>query len=278
MLRNLKDLENVKISATDGEIGHVKDLYFDDDAWAIRYFVVETGTWLSSRKVLISPISVRHGNCLEQTLAVAITKEQVKNSPGIDTDKPVSRQNEEQYLGYYGYPNYWGGGGMWGDGLYPYEMVPGYAGMRVDHVEHERQEEENLQIERSLHRNDDPHLRSCQEVVGYHVHAEDGGVGHIDGMLVDEATWAIRYVVVNTSNWWVGHKVLVSPEWITEVNWTDKSVSIDLTRNTLKESPPYDSAEDLNRRQESGLYLHYGRVGYWDSRAVLQPEIRLGHP
>ena len=278
MLRSMKDVEDYAVGATDGNIGHVKGFYFDDDSWVIRYLVVDTGSWLSRRKVLISPVSIRHPDWAGKTLPVSISKEQVRNSPDIDTHKPVSRQNEMLFMGYYGYPNYWGGGGMWGDGLYPYEMVPGYAGMRVDHVEHERQEEENLQIERSLHRNDDPHLRSCQEVVGYHVHAEDGAIGHIDGLLLDEATWAIRYVVVNTSNWWVGHKVLVSPEWITEVNWTDKSVSIDLTRNTLKESPPYDSAEDLNRRQESGLYLHYGRVGYWDSRAVLQPEIRLGHP
>ena len=196
MLRNTKDLENYAISATDGPIGHVKDFYFDDDAWVIRYFMVDAGSWLSSREVLISPISVHHPNWLERTLPVSITKEQVRNSPDVDTDRPVSRQNEEQYMSYYGYPNYWGGGGVWGDGVYPYAMVPGYAGYgldRVDRAEREREEEAFLRAERARHRNDDPHLRSCKAVAGYRIHATDGEIGHVAGYLVDDETWAILY-------------------------------------------------------------------------------------
>jgi|SRR5450830_423961 len=109
MLRNTKDLDNFAIRATDGEIGNIKDMYFDDDAWVLRYFVVETGSWLSSRKVLISTVSVQQPDWHGKTLPVSITKSQVSSSP--DIDKPVSRQNEEQYLGYYGYPYYWGGTG-----------------------------------------------------------------------------------------------------------------------------------------------------------------------
>ena len=135
MLRTAKDLENYAINATDGPIGHVKDFYFDDDAWVVRYLVVDAGSWLNSRKVLISPMSVHQPTWQERTLPVSLTKEQVKKSPVIDTDKPVSRQNEEQTLGYYGYPYYWGGAGIWGDGLYPYAMLPSYAGYGVDRAE-----------------------------------------------------------------------------------------------------------------------------------------------
>jgi hypothetical protein len=273
MLRNTQDIENAKISATDGEIGHLKDFYFDDDHWAVRYFVVETGTWLKSRKVLISPISVHHPDWTGQTLPVSITQEQVRNSPNIDTDKPVSRQNEEQYLGYYGYPYYWGGGGMWGEGLYPYAMVPGYAGYGVDRAERDRDLQAYVRNDRARHRNDDPHLRSCKAVTGYHIHATDGDIGHVSGFLVDDDTWAIRYLIIDTSNWWVGHKVLVAPAWIDGVHWLDKKVNVDLSRDSIKTAPIYDANAAWGRDQELALYRHHGRSGYWAGSTLHETEV-----
>ena len=273
MLRSVKDLEHYAIGATDGQIGHVKDLYFDDDAWVIRYLVVETGTWLSSRKVLITPISIHDPDWVERILPVSITQEQVRNSPDIDTDKPVSRQNEMQYLGYYGYPYYWGGGGMWGEGLYPYALAPDFVGYRQDRAERERDQLAFIEADRERHRNDDPHLRSCEAVAGYHIQATDGEIGHVEGFLVDDETWAIRYLIVDTSNWWLGHKVLISPTWISGVHWSDESVSIDLTREAISQAPPFDSAVELDRGREMSLYGHYGRRGYWGGSEVLEREI-----
>ena len=155
MLRNSKDLDNFAIRATDGEIGKVKDMYFDDDAWVMRYFVVDTGSWLSSRKVLVSPMSVQEPDWKDKTLPVSITKAQVSNSPNIDTDMPVSRQNEEEYLGYYGYTNYWEGEGIWGEGMYPYMTAPQYLRNRPDWIERQREDEAALDAERARHRNDD---------------------------------------------------------------------------------------------------------------------------
>ena len=272
MLRSTKDLENYSISATDGEIGQVKDFYFDDDAWVIRYLIVDTGSWLSSRKVLISPISVCRPDCQEQTFPLSITKEQVRNSPNIDTDKPVSRQNEEQYLGYYGYPYYWGGGGVWGEGLYPYAMTPDYAGDGEDWKERQREIEAGLRFERARHRNDDPHLRSCEAVTGYHLHAINGEIGHIAGYIIDDETWAIRYIIVDTSNWWLGHKILISPEWITGVHWANQTVSVNLDRELIKDAPAYDPNMDWNREMERNLYQHYGRPGYWADSVALEIE------
>ncbi len=273
MLRSMKELENYAISATDGPIGHLKDFYFDDDAWAVRYFVVDAGSWLDSRMVLISPIAVHHPNWVEHTLPVSITKEQVKNSPDIDTDKPVSRQHEEQYMTYYGYPTYWGGLGMWGAGMYPDAMVPGYAGYGADRVEREREEAAYLRAERARHRNDDPHLRSCNAVVGYHLQATDGEIGHVAGFLVDDDTWAIRYLIVDTSNWWLGHQVLVAPQWIKGVHWSDRTVSVDLSRESIKTAPHYDSNVAWTRDQDESLYRHYRRTGFWAGNTVLETEI-----
>jgi hypothetical protein len=272
MLHSTKGLEDYVISATDGEIGHVKDFYFDDDAWVVRYLVVEAGSWLSSRKVLISPISVHHPDWLERTIPVSITQEQVRNSPDIDTDKPVSRQNEEQYMGYYGYPYYWGGPGVWGDGLYPYAMVPDYGG-GSDWIERQREMEAGLRAERVRHRNDDPHLRSCQAVTGYHLHAIDGEIGHVAGYLIDDDTWAIRYIIVDTSNWWLGHKVLIAPDWITGVQWSNKTVSVVLSRESVKAAPAFDPNIEWSREQDLSLYQHYGRTGYWADSTEFETEI-----
>jgi len=132
MLHIVKDLENATISATDGQIGHVKDIYFDDEVWMARYLAVNTGFWLTGRLALISPISLRKPDWLDKTFPAIITKEQVRDSPSINTDNPVSSQNEEQYLDYFGYPFYWSRITMWGDGLFPYEMEPYYADYEAD--------------------------------------------------------------------------------------------------------------------------------------------------
>jgi hypothetical protein len=213
--------------------------------------------------VLISPIALLHPTWEDQTLPVAITQAQVKNSPSIDTDQPVSRQNEQQVLGYYGYPGYWGGAGLWGEGLYPEALAPAYAGPRLDRAERDRQQLAWFQAERALHRHDDPHLRSGNVVAGYGLHANDGNIGHVEDFLVDDETWAIRYLVVNTGHWWSGHQVLVAPAWITGVHWSDKSVSVDLTRESIKQSPLYDPSAEMTREWESRLYLHHGRRSYW---------------
>lgn len=263
MLRSMNDLENYTIGATDGDIGQVKDFYFDDQAWVIRYLVVDAGSWLSSRKVLISPISIRGPNWALRRLPVSITKEQVRNSPDIDTDKPVSRQHEIDFHSYYGYPDYAGGLGIWDEGMYPYLMDPGYPQSSLGRAERDKADQELVRAEQEQHRNDDPHLRSCKAVIGYHIHATDGDIGHVQGLLIDEESWAIRYIVVNTSNWWRGHLVLIAPQWIKDINWTDESVTVNLSRGAVQDAPPYQPTDELNREREADLYGHYGRAGYW---------------
>lgn len=248
MLRNSKDLEGSAISATDGAIGDVTDLYFDDEEWVIRYLVVSTGAWLANRKVLISPVALRQRQWSQKSLGASLTQEQVKNSPDIDTDRPVSRQHELQYLEYYRYPSYWKGAYLWGAGPNP-NMMPigaGYDGSPDPQSQ-----------------TGDLHLRSCNAVMKYHVHASDGDIGHVQGLLIDDETWAIRYLIVNTSNWWLGHRALVAPQWINDVNGFSSNITVDLTRNTLKNAPPYDAASPPDRWQEIEIFEYYGRPGYW---------------
>ena len=176
----------------------MKDFYFDDDAWVVRYLIVETGNWLASRKVLISPMSIGQPDWDARVLPVAITKKQVKDSPDIDTDKPVSRQHEVEYLGYYGYPYYWGGAGLWGGGAFPGMM----RGIDYDDSTTEQPEalgqDHRSELGKTPPAARDPHLRSCKGVKNYHIEATDGDIGHVQSLLVDEETWAIRYMVVDT--------------------------------------------------------------------------------
>jgi sporulation protein YlmC with PRC-barrel domain len=260
MLRNSQYLEGCAIAATDGVIGEVKDLYFDDEAWVIRYLVVSTGTWLSNRKVLISPYSIGQAPWGRKSLAAALTKEQVKNSPDIDTDKPVSRQHEVQYLSYYRYPSYWGSTGLWGVGANP-NMPPMNSGVNRSADEYRRAEADRQQTGRREHY--DSHLRSCNAVMKYDIRATDGDVGHVHALLVDDETWAIRYLIVETSNWWLGHQVLIAPQWIDDVSWSDGKVSVNLKRQAVKDSPRYEASTTLDREQETEIYEHYGRPGYW---------------
>lgn len=257
MLRSMHELENYAIGATDGEIGHVTDLFFDDDMWTIRYLVVETGSWLLTRKVLISPFSLMEADWQHKRLPVRITRDQVRDSPDIDTQKPVSRQQEVFYADYYDYPYYWGGTGLWGDGMYIPMAVPNAS-----------------RVASTANGLDDPHLRSCQSVMGHHVHASDGDIGHVQGMLVDEESWAIRFLVVDTSNWWLGHQVLIAPSWISELSWSKSQVSVTMTREQVQSSPRFDSTEQLNRQQEMDLYRHYDRQSYWERENMASIEKR----
>jgi hypothetical protein len=279
MLRSVQDLEGYAIGATDGVIGHVKDIYFDDHNWVVRYFVVETGSWLASRKVLISPIAVGKPDWAGGSLPVSITKEQVRNSPDIDTDKPVSRQHEIEYLSHYGYPYYWVGSALAGTATYPGAMLTGIGCEEsgADYlVEQANQSRVEQAAEERRQDDSDPYLRSCKALLRYRIEAADGGMGHVKGLLLDEKTWAIRYLIVQTGAWWDGHQVLIAPQWIEDISWPDATISVNLTRQAVKEAPAYDSSLPPNRNHEMDLHRHHGRNGYWAAEVRLQnPEFHV---
>jgi hypothetical protein len=247
MLRPLNDFNGYGILATDGPIGQVVDALVDDRRWAIRYLVVDTGTWLSGRRVLISPFSLGQPDWAAQQLPVTLTKQRVEDSPGIDTDTTISRQDERDHAGYYGHPLYWEGTGLWGMQAQPAlvfetgEPLP--AALRVPTT--------------------DAHLRSTNALEGHQILATDGDLGHVTDVLVEDQTWAVRYFVISTSNWWGGHKVLISPQWVSEVNWPDSTVSLDLSREQIKNAPPYDEKALFERQYEQAMHEHYGRPTYW---------------
>jgi len=265
MLRYINDLRGATIHATDGEIGSADQFLFDDVAWTIRYLVVDTGGWLSGRLVLISPIAIRQTDWDSKTIEVALTKMQVENSPGIDTDAPVSRQAEHDYFQYYGYAPYWLGPNLWGAGLYPGYLA--YAGVATPRIAPSTETPHTAAS--SEEKRGDPHLRSVREVLGYSIQARDREFGKVDAFIVDDETWAIRYLVVDADNLWLGKRVLLPPPWIAEVSWTESTIYVDLVSDIIKNAPEYDAATPIGRNYEATLYDYYGRPTYWEQERVV---------
>jgi sporulation protein YlmC with PRC-barrel domain len=249
MKRSIKSLLGYIIKGTDGEIGHVEEFYFDDRTSTIRYMVVKTGGWFSEKRVLISPEAFQKAEWESKTLYVNLTQEKIKNSPNIDTDKPVSRQQEELIRGYYAWSGYYGyeNTGYWGLGMW------GYPPIREVVVEKESKK-------KTEHMDDDTHLRSTDEVTGYEIHATDGHIGEVANFMIDDATWKIDFLVVETGNWFSGKKVLFSPDRVKEIDWKTGAVIIDTTVAHVKSSPEYDPRQELTHAYTSKLDNHYNSV------------------
>jgi hypothetical protein len=245
MLYKAKSLKGYQLNSRDGEIGKIKEFYFDDRFWTIRYLVADTGNWLPGRQVLISPYALGVVNSEAEDIGVDLTKKQIEDSPSLDSDKPVSRQFEQAYYGHYGYPIYWAGLCAWG--YYPYPA-------RAPEQWRKPSKEEKAW---------DPDLRSTNDVSGHHIQGTDGEIGHVEDFFIDAQTWTIRYLIVDTHNWWPGKKILVSPQWIDRISWGERKVFVNLLRETIKQSPEFKEESLLSRAYETGLYRHYNRPGYW---------------
>jgi sporulation protein YlmC with PRC-barrel domain len=240
MLRSAKSLRNYHIRATDGNIGRVGDLLFDGKRWIVRYAVVDTSEWLPGRKVLLVLSVCGPPDTEEEILPVALTREQVENSPPIEADKPVSRQHEADLFEYYGWSPYWGAG-------------------RNGLTEHVVRTQRALEPAPSA----DANLRSMQEVAGYSIHAADGHIGHVEDFVIDDKEWVLRYIVADTRNRLPGRRVLISPQWVRQIDWQNNEVWLDLSREDIRKSPPYDPGRPVNRQYELRLYDYYGRRKYW---------------
>ncbi|WP_163527482.1 PRC-barrel domain-containing protein [Halobacillus ihumii] len=244
MFHNEKKIHGYQINATDDELGKVESFLFDDESWTIRYLVADTRKWLPGRTVLISPISITAVNHEESHVTVQLSKEQVKDSPNIDSESPVSREQELKLNQYYGWGSYWGGPGVWGANMYPNHLLG-------EHL-----------VQDSLNTEEEPgesHIRSTSEIENYEIHAEDGGVGHVESFLLDDESWRIRYIIVETKNWQSGKKVLVAPAWITEVKWEEKRVYVSLNQEKVKNAPEYDPDSPISNAFEEKLHNAYGK-------------------
>ncbi len=229
MQRSINSLSGFTIGATDGEIGKVKEFYFDDETWAIRYLVIETGNWFFNKKVLIAPQALLAPDWENKNFPVNLTKEQIKNSPDIDTDKPISRQQEIELYGHYPWRSYWGNGFFAGG-------FGGYPGL-FPIVDEEMIQETDTS---DNHDDEDTHLRSTESISGYHIHATNGDIGHVKDFNIDVETWKITDLVIDTHNWIGGHKVLILVWHVKEIQWENSKVMLDISKEYLKDCPVFN--------------------------------------
>jgi len=255
MLKSVSHIQGRTIQAIDGDIGKATEIYFDDEKWAIRYLIVDTGSWLAQRKVLISPYAIMQPMQNDGPIRLALNREQVKNSPDVDTHQPISRRQESDQMRYYRYPEYWAGTDLWAMGGFPFMPVVPDAAIAPPAAP-------EIEV---LIPSEDIHLRSSAHVKGYDIQASDGSIGHVSDFIFDDESWALRYLVVDTRNWWPGgKKVLISPQWIDDISWADGAVSVHMTREQVKSAPEFDESLVLDRDYETRLYASYNRPGYWD--------------
>ncbi len=246
------------LEASDGPIGTVKDFLFDDRSWQCRWLVVDTGGWLTGRKVLIHPSAIGMIDHNDRVMPVDLTKAQVKDSPDILDHEPVSQQIETSQYDYYGWDPYWG------NGLYGATMATQFAGPQRFFGGPDLTRP--LEITRRQ-TNANPNLRSMAEITGYHVHAKDGDIGHVENMLIDDDGFGVRYLIIATSNWWFGEHVLMSPFAIREIEYVDRKVYLGVTREKVRNSPPWDPVKLIDQDMEARLHGYYQWPGYgWRSR------------
>ncbi|MFA5864854.1 MAG: PRC-barrel domain-containing protein [Phycisphaerae bacterium] len=259
MLQNLNKLIGYAIRATDGEIGKVDDFYFDDQEWTIRYLVVDTGPWLTGRKVLLLPSCLGLPNWEGKVLPVNVTMERIKDSPDIDTRKPVSRQHETELHDYYNGIPYWN--------MDPYTpmagMTPGFLYPTIARIENDSQQLAGEQKTPANKPTEDPSLRSANEMLGYHIEAGHGSIGHIEDFIIDDNGWIIRYLSIDTRNWLPGKRVLIAPLWVSDISWSERKINVDLDRETIKNSPAYDHTAPITRSYEEKLSDYFCKPKYW---------------
>lgn len=278
MLQVSSALKGYAIAAKDGAIGTISDYLFDQTTWTVRWLVVDTGTWLTGRMVLVHPSAADHVDHERRQIDVALTRKQVEDSPDIRQDRPVSQQMQSDLYGYYGWDPYWNNGisgagsfgsGLYADGLFGGGMggIGGVTGLAV----RERPSYPGLPggdgggqaIDDGQALDDgDPNLRSINEITGYHVHASDGTIGHVEDVLLDDQGWAIQYLAVDTSNWWIGQHVLILPHVITGIDWSDRSIELSVTRDRVKTSPAWDRTNNIDGTFGRRLHEHYDLPNY----------------
>jgi hypothetical protein len=226
MLQSIKELYGKKLGALDGEMGQVKDFYFDDRNWAVRYVVADTGSWLPGRQVIIAPHAFGPLDQAGKLLRVKLTRQQIEDSPSIESHKPVSRQHEEEYYRYYGWPCYWQGDGLWGMSGFPIAALPATPFPNQSAPAHSTKSERT-----------DAHLRSTLAVSGYNLRTGAVANGHICDFMMDDRSWAIDQLVIKTGHRLSGAEILIPTKRVNRINYDDSTVFLNPTAENVGQKP-----------------------------------------
>ena len=258
MLQSVKKLMKTHLTALDGSIGRVEDFYFENSSWAFRYVVADISSWLVDRRVLLSPAALSAPD--ERGIAVNCTKEQIRRSPDVGADPPLSRKMERELHDYYSWPYYWYYPNHYnslGAAMYPGLTYPVDSGRPLlEEPLTPMSQEEKRRIDEQTK---GAHLRSSADMLGYAVWASSKEAGEIEDFIVDYEKWVVRYLAVKKNE----QSALVAANWISKIDWSEAGAAVDISYELIRSAPQYVSGMLIDREYEERLYSHYGRSGYW---------------
>lgn len=258
MLRGVNRLHGLTVRAVDDSIGCVDAFCFDDQSWAIRYMLVQTDSWLDGETVLISPRAIRTVDWARQRVDLNVTCRLIRDAPRTVAGQPISRPMELAHATYYSDEPYWYGPALWGNTGFPY-YGDGITGFAPPSAAAEREH---------VLPSGGAYLHNTRELLNYQIRASDGALGYLSDFVMDDETWAVRYLVVDTRSRRPSKPALIAPAWIAAVSWDDRTIDIDLSSAMIRAAPAYDPTW-LNRTFEQGLYRYYQRSAYWDTEGML---------
>ncbi len=251
-MRSLKKMIGYSAESLDGKIGEVDNFYFDTPEWFIRYAVIETGGLLNSKRVLISPESFGEPLWQERKFPISLSKEKIENSPTVEEKRPITMQEEENLIDYYGWDTYWGLGPY--VNLHPRVLAP------IRHIP------EYVPEDNYIRDSDNSILKGLYDIEGFSIHASDGVFGRVEDIIIEDESWIIRYLVIDTRRYLPSKKVLIAPEWIEMVNWSTEEIYVDLEKETIKDTPVYDPDAPIDRAYEEKLYDYHEYARYWEDK------------
>jgi hypothetical protein len=237
MLKNAGDIMTYRLSAGDGDLGQIVKLLFDEETWTVRYIVVRT----RGQDVFVSPVGITSVDNTRGIVVAGSTGEALRAAPSFDTGQPVTRSQESDYFDYHGWHAYWEGESRWGDAACPGPLLSP-----------PRSEERTVVRSASC----DSFLRVTDDVEGFSVQCPEGELGCVKDLLIDLRTWAIRYTLIDTGE----RRLLLSPHWIDQIGWLERTMIVDIPAGMLRKAPPYGTGHPVTDDYERRLFTHYGKI------------------
>jgi hypothetical protein len=262
MLRSLRDLLRYDVDASDGACGTVRDFYFDDAAWCVRYLVIDTHKWLPGETILLSPACIRELHADSHRIAFELSRHDIEQRPHVPVELPIPREDEKRLSDYYQWPVYWSAS----PGRPPMPAATGQAGIQPTGPMTGATAgglpptgPRPRPTGASGAGGPAATLRSFATFEGMTVQATDDVIGRLHDLIVDSECWEVRYGVVETGGVLHHRTVLLALGWVQHIDWTGRTLAVDLTAGQVEGSPEFDPAEPVNRDDERRLYDYYGR-------------------
>jgi sporulation protein YlmC with PRC-barrel domain len=246
MLRSCKSLEGYSLNASDGEIGHLKTIHFNDEDWSVKYLVVDIGSFWNEKKVLVLPNASYQFSWIEQNISVKLTRNQIKEALPYSSDLPVSDQheliNKLNFKSLYLIE-------PWSGSFLPLWFPDLKAGQALQNIVQEI---------------GDKDLRCAKTITGYQVVLKDKEFGKVEDFILDCNEWIIRDIVIDANHILHSNKKIIPVSKIKVFDTDNQKIELELSSHELLDYTDYNEHQAVNREYVIKFYDYYGRLKYTD--------------